>query len=199
VRLERGESGFGFSLTTGDPFLPARISRIVPGGPADTSKCLCTGDIITNVNGEPVLQKSHEELVRLVSKLNTLTLVVGAMPNKKGSQSNPHVHHVTIARQDNTLGFAVTFTAGGLRVCEISPNGPAEKAGYINVGDVIEEINGLNVRSMDKIDTVKLLESCLQVQLSLKEDSSPLPPKRIGSSATLPMNKQVFIYFYDYY
>ncbi len=64
VTLHRHDSGFGFRIVGGtEEGSQVSIGHIVPGGAADVDGRLFSGDEIVAVDGSPVLDTSHHQVV----------------------------------------------------------------------------------------------------------------------------------------
>jgi hypothetical protein len=61
-RVVRGSNGFGMSLKSDVVTRGVRVNDMIVDGPAETAGIL-VGDVITHINGESMLDKSHDEVV----------------------------------------------------------------------------------------------------------------------------------------
>ena len=52
--------------------MQATIGAIVPGGAADLDGRLLVGDEITHINGQPVIDATHHEVIGLMSQAGTM-------------------------------------------------------------------------------------------------------------------------------
>lgn len=57
--------------------IPHKIGRIIPGSPTERSGKLKVGDRISAVNGQSIVDLSHNDIVQLIKQAgNTVTLTV---------------------------------------------------------------------------------------------------------------------------
>ncbi|KAK2521851.1 Magi3 [Columba livia] len=85
VRLQRKENeGFGFVILTSKNkpppgVIPHKIGRVIEGSPADQCGKLKVGDRISAVNGQSIVELSHDSIVQLIKDAgNVVTLTVVA-------------------------------------------------------------------------------------------------------------------------
>ena len=155
----------GFETTDGG----VTFGNVEPaGGPADLAG-LVGGDIITSVDGHPVISEDQiSELLRSIPIGKTVDVVYrrdGETKTTKlttiSKQEMDRLNEVFAARPEGRgrFGFDDDETervpiAGtnmfGVRVDEISPSLPADMAGIKN-GDVIIEFDGVPIRTVDEL------------------------------------------------
>lgn len=71
------ESFFVFAV------IPHKIGRVIEGSPADRCRKLKVGDRISAVNGQSIVELSHDNIVQLIKDAgNTVTLTVIAEEGK---------------------------------------------------------------------------------------------------------------------
>ncbi|XP_062999441.1 membrane-associated guanylate kinase, WW and PDZ domain-containing protein 3 isoform X2 [Elgaria multicarinata webbii] len=94
VVLQRKENeGFGFVILTSKNkpppgVIPHKIGRVIEGSPADHCGKLKVGDRISAVNGQSIIDLSHENIVQLIKDAgNTVTLAVVAEEEHRGPPS----------------------------------------------------------------------------------------------------------------
>ncbi|ETE62199.1 Membrane-associated guanylate kinase, WW and PDZ domain-containing protein 3, partial [Ophiophagus hannah] len=94
VVLQRKENeGFGFVILTSKNkpprgVIPHKIGRVIDGSPADHCGKLKVGDRISAVNGQSIIDLSHENIVQLIKDAgNTVTLTVIAEEEHRGPPS----------------------------------------------------------------------------------------------------------------
>ena len=61
-----------FALKKSHLTTQATIGAIVPGGAADLDGRLQVGDEITHINGQPVIDATHHEVIGLMSQAGTM-------------------------------------------------------------------------------------------------------------------------------
>jgi membrane-associated protease RseP (regulator of RpoE activity) len=155
----------GFETTDGG----VTFGNVEPqGGPADLAG-LVGGDIITSVDGHPVISEDQiTELLRSIPIGKTVDVVYlrdGETKTTKlttiSKQEMDRLNEIFAARPEGRgrFGFDDDETervpiAGtnlfGVRVDEISPSLPADMAGIKN-GDVIIEFDGVPIRTVDEL------------------------------------------------
>jgi len=149
----------------------AQVVDVYPGGPA-ASAGLRSGDRVTTINGRPV--DSYLQLLRKISLLAPGTLVrmgvqrgaaareftarvaerpVRPTPAGAGNELEPQADidrlGLTVADLDSESASRVAArTPFGAWVVQVSPNGPAARAG-VRLGDVVVEAAGQRVASVE--------------------------------------------------
>ncbi|CAK6439177.1 unnamed protein product [Pipistrellus nathusii] len=113
VVLQRKENeGFGFviltSKTTPPPgVIPHKIGRVIEGSPADRCGKLKVGDHISAVNGQSIVDLSHDSIVQLIKDAGaTVTLTVIAEEEHHGPPSGTNSARQSPALQHRPLGPA---------------------------------------------------------------------------------------------
>uniref|UniRef100_A0A8C7A0Q3 Membrane-associated guanylate kinase, WW and PDZ domain-containing protein 3 n=1 Tax=Nothoprocta perdicaria TaxID=30464 RepID=A0A8C7A0Q3_NOTPE len=94
VRLQRKENeGFGFVILTSKNkpppgVIPHKIGRVIEGSPAEQCGKLKVGDRISAVNGQSIVELSHDSIVQLIKDAgNAVTLTVVAEEEHRGPPS----------------------------------------------------------------------------------------------------------------
>nr|XP_055068689.1 membrane-associated guanylate kinase, WW and PDZ domain-containing protein 3 isoform X3 [Misgurnus anguillicaudatus] len=94
ITLHRKENeGFGFVILTSKSkpppgVIPHKIGRIIDGSPTDRCGLLSVGDRISAVNGQSIVELSHNDIVQLIKDAgNTVTLTVVPEDEYKGPPS----------------------------------------------------------------------------------------------------------------
>ncbi|XP_039605239.1 membrane-associated guanylate kinase, WW and PDZ domain-containing protein 3a isoform X2 [Polypterus senegalus] len=107
VLLQRKDNeGFGFVILTSKNkpppgVIPHKIGRIIEGSPTDHCGKLKVGDRISAVNGQSIIDLSHDSIVQLIKDAgNTVTLTVipeedhsGPPSHNSSAQQSPALHH----------------------------------------------------------------------------------------------------------
>ncbi|KAM4571924.1 membrane-associated guanylate kinase, WW and PDZ domain-containing protein 3a [Fundulus diaphanus] len=112
VTLQRKDNeGFGFVILTSKNkpppgVIPHKIGRIIEGSPTDRIGRMNVGDRISAVNGQSIVELSHNDIVQLIKDAgNTVTLTVvpeddGAPPSGANSvKHSPSAQHRAMGQQ----------------------------------------------------------------------------------------------------
>ncbi|MEQ2307742.1 hypothetical protein AMECASPLE_021319 [Ameca splendens] len=112
VTLQRKDNeGFGFVILTSKNkpppgVIPHKIGRIIEGSPTDRIGRMNVGDRISAVNGQSIMELSHNDIVQLIKDAgNTVTLTVvpeddGAPPSGTNSvKHSPSAQHRAMGQQ----------------------------------------------------------------------------------------------------
>lgn len=172
-----------------------------PGSPADLAG-LVGGDIITSVDGHPVIDEDQmTELMRQTpigktveviylrdgeSKKTQLTTISQAELNalERAFSGRPEGRGMFGFESDSTTVVSNPETKTyGVRLDEVSPNGPAELFG-IREGDIITEFGGVPIRTGDELlSRVRRAIPKSQVEITLIRDGQIMKiPVTIGRS-----------------
>ncbi|KAG8589522.1 hypothetical protein GDO81_006428 [Engystomops pustulosus] len=113
VVLQRKENeGFGFVILTSKNkpppgVIPHKIGRVIEGSPADRCRKLKVGDRISAVNGQSIVELSHDNIVQLIKDAgNTVTLTVIAEEEHRGPSSGSNSARQSPAPQHRAMGQA---------------------------------------------------------------------------------------------
>ncbi|XP_073443158.1 membrane-associated guanylate kinase, WW and PDZ domain-containing protein 3 isoform X2 [Dendrobates tinctorius] len=116
VVLQRKENeGFGFVILTSKNkpppgVIPHKIGRVIEGSPADRCRKLKVGDRISAVNGQSIVELSHDNIVQLIKDAgNTVTLTVIAEEEHKGPPSGSNSARQSPAPQHRAMGQAPNY------------------------------------------------------------------------------------------
>ncbi|KAM6237207.1 membrane-associated guanylate kinase, WW and PDZ domain-containing protein 3 isoform 2-T2 [Porphyrio hochstetteri] len=119
VRLQRKENeGFGFVILTSKNkpppgVIPHKIGRVIDGSPADQCGKLKVGDRISAVNGQSIVELSHDSIVQLIKDAgNVVTLTVVAEEDQRGPPSGTNSARQSPAPQHRPLGPAPSIPSG---------------------------------------------------------------------------------------
>ncbi|NWU65836.1 MAGI3 protein, partial [Pterocles burchelli] len=122
VRLQRKENeGFGFVILTSKNkpppgVIPHKIGRVIEGSPADQCGRLKVGDRISAVNGQSIVELSHDSIVQLIKDAgNAVTLTVVAEEEHHGPPSGTNSARQSPAPQHRPLGSAQINAPGADR------------------------------------------------------------------------------------
>ncbi|XP_053106062.1 membrane-associated guanylate kinase, WW and PDZ domain-containing protein 3 isoform X2 [Hemicordylus capensis] len=115
ILLQRKENeGFGFVILTSKNkpppgVIPHKIGRVIEGSPADHCGKLKVGDRISAVNGQSIIDLSHENIVQLIKEAgNTVTLTVVAEEEHRGPPSGTNSAKQSPALQHRPMGTVPT-------------------------------------------------------------------------------------------
>ncbi|XP_004689693.1 PREDICTED: membrane-associated guanylate kinase, WW and PDZ domain-containing protein 3 [Condylura cristata] len=111
VVLQRKENeGFGFVILTSKSkpppgVIPHKIGRVIEGSPADRCGKLKVGDHISAVNGQSIVELSHDSIVQLIKDAGvTVTLTVVAEEEHHGPPSGTNSARQSPALQHRPMG-----------------------------------------------------------------------------------------------
>ncbi|XP_054409989.1 membrane-associated guanylate kinase, WW and PDZ domain-containing protein 3 isoform X2 [Pongo abelii] len=111
VVLQRKENeGFGFVILTSKNkpppgVIPHKIGRVIEGSPADRCGKLKVGDHISAVNGQSIVELSHDNIVQLIKDAGvTVTLTVIAEEEHHGPPSGTNSARQSPALQHRPMG-----------------------------------------------------------------------------------------------
>uniref|UniRef100_A0A8C4VTH8 Membrane-associated guanylate kinase, WW and PDZ domain-containing protein 3 n=1 Tax=Gopherus evgoodei TaxID=1825980 RepID=A0A8C4VTH8_9SAUR len=111
VRLQRKENeGFGFVILTSKNkpppgVIPHKIGRVIEGSPADQCGKLKVGDRISAVNGQSIVELSHDSIVQLIKDAgHVVTLTVIAEEEHRGPPSGTNSARQSPAPQHRPMG-----------------------------------------------------------------------------------------------
>lgn len=123
VILQRKENeGFGFVILTSKSkpppgVIPHKIGRVIEGSPADRCGKLKVGDHISAVNGQSIVDLSHDNIVQLIKDAGvTVTLTVIAEEEHHGPPSGTNSARQSPALQHRPMGQAQANHIPGDRV-----------------------------------------------------------------------------------
>ncbi|XP_051947430.1 membrane-associated guanylate kinase, WW and PDZ domain-containing protein 3-like isoform X1 [Xyrauchen texanus] len=113
ITLQRKDNeGFGFVILTSKNkpppgVIPHKIGRIIDGSPTDRSGRLKVGDRISAVNGQSIIELSHNDIVQLIKEAgNAVTLTVvpeeehsGPPSGTSSAKQSPATQHRAVGQQ----------------------------------------------------------------------------------------------------
>uniref|UniRef100_A0A8C5LT21 Membrane-associated guanylate kinase, WW and PDZ domain-containing protein 3 n=1 Tax=Leptobrachium leishanense TaxID=445787 RepID=A0A8C5LT21_9ANUR len=180
VVLQRKENeGFGFVILTSKNkpppgVIPHKIGRLIEGSPADRCRKLKVGDLISAVNGQLIMELSHDSIVQLIKDAgNTVTLTVIADEEHKGPPSGTNSARQSPASQHRAVGQAQpnygtlernSLDAEGNKGDTyrfLWPDHKSDPAGNrpSQVGDQIVEINGEPTQGITHTRAIELIQA----------------------------------------
>lgn len=123
VILQRKENeGFGFVILTSKSkpppgVIPHKIGRVIDASPADRCGRLKVGDHISAVNGQSIVDLSHDNIVQLIKDAGvTVTLTVVAEEEHHGPPSGTNSARQSPALQHRPMGQAQATHIPGDRI-----------------------------------------------------------------------------------
>ncbi|KAM3872598.1 membrane-associated guanylate kinase, WW and PDZ domain-containing protein 3a [Diretmus argenteus] len=112
VTLQRKDNeGFGFVILTSKNkpppgVIPHKIGRIIEGSPTDRTGQMKVGDRISAVNGQSIMELSHNDIVQLIKDAgNSVTLTVvpeddsGPPSGNSSAKQSPSAQHRAVGQQ----------------------------------------------------------------------------------------------------
>ena len=139
VVIRKKNAKLGINLHA-DPDGSVRISSVCADGAAAMSGCVCAGDIVVTINGQPTAGRSVEDVIRLIA-FHTLSVTLEL-------KAPPHARFVTMTKAAGVpLGISFTGPAGfacdgAARIAKLHPGYTAACSG-LAVGDCVLAINGV--------------------------------------------------------
>uniref|UniRef100_A0A8C5G8E1 Membrane-associated guanylate kinase, WW and PDZ domain-containing protein 3 n=1 Tax=Gouania willdenowi TaxID=441366 RepID=A0A8C5G8E1_GOUWI len=145
VTLQRKEhEGFGFVILTSKNkpppgVIPHKIGRIIEGSPTDRLGQMKVGDRISAVNGQSIMELSHNDIVQLIKDAGTSVTLTVVPEDESASGTNsakqsPSAQHRAVGQQPSFF-----------------PNG--------YVGDQIVEINGEATQGITHTRAIELIQA----------------------------------------
>ena len=135
------------------------IHRLAVGGSADRSGQIHPGDIVVAVDDNDVYKKEFSVCVKLIQGEVGTSVKITVW--KQGNPNNPKQVWLTRTlnpeddqssgsnrSRSRTADIGIEFKAdetGCFQISGLKPDGPAEKSGQVDVGDILYEIDGVKV------------------------------------------------------
>ncbi len=186
IEIERGKLGLGLAIVGGiDTHIPSiLIHDIYENGAAAKDKRLRIGDQLLNCNDYDLKSLKHDEALTILRRQATDYIQLTVY-----RRSNTLIDENTIVDHDNdddkydiiTIDLFKRFGKGlglsivgrrngnGVYVSHIIEDGCADKDGRLMVGDLLLEVNGLNIRTSPYNDVAYLLKTLpAQTKVQLK-------------------------------
>nr|XP_022295952.1 membrane-associated guanylate kinase, WW and PDZ domain-containing protein 3-like isoform X10 [Crassostrea virginica] len=167
ITLQKQETGFGFRIIGGtEEGSQVSVGHIVPNGSADLDGRLRTGDEITHVDGQNVINSSHHRVVGLMTRAGQRGHVtLGVRRRVLGGHAEMYPYDVLVTRRETEgFGFVIISSISkmgsviGESIGKIIENSPAERCGRLHVGDRILAVNGVDISHMHHEDIVNLIK-----------------------------------------
>ncbi|XP_071817085.1 membrane-associated guanylate kinase, WW and PDZ domain-containing protein 3-like isoform X5 [Apostichopus japonicus] len=183
IFLKKGENGFGFRIVGGtEEGTQVSVANIVNGGAADVDGRLQSGDQILYIDGQSVSGASHSKVVTLMNNAGHIGRVslgirriVPLAPRESSSPTHSRSSQSTIIssavdalatevvltrHESEGFGFVVlsSHMKSGTTIGRITKGSPADRNGWLKVGDHIIAINGIDITNMPHKDIVNLIK-----------------------------------------
>ncbi|XP_048740641.1 membrane-associated guanylate kinase, WW and PDZ domain-containing protein 1-like isoform X3 [Ostrea edulis] len=183
ITLQKQEAGFGFRIIGGtEEGSQVSVGHIVPDGSADLDSRLRTGDEITHVDGQTVINSSHHRVVTLMTQAGHRGHVtLGVRRRVFGGHSEIYPYDVLVTRRETEgFGFVIISSISKMGsvigecidrvndwldrkslypwIGKIIENSPAERCGRLHIGDRILAVNGVDISHMHHEDIVNLIK-----------------------------------------
>jgi C-terminal processing protease CtpA/Prc len=172
IEIERGRLGLGLSIIGGtDTHIPSiLVHDIFENGAAYKDNRLCVGDQILSCNDYDLKSLKHEEALNILRRQSTdfIKLTVYRRLNTfahDGSLDDDDKYDVINVDLNKKFGKGLGLSIVGRRngngvyVSHLIEGGCADKDGRLMVGDVLLEVNGLNIRSSPYNSVAYLLKT----------------------------------------
>eukprot|EP00043_Microstomoeca_roanoka_P020312 m.244150 g.244150 ORF g.244150 m.244150 type:complete len:3704 (+) comp17144_c0_seq1:231-11342(+) len=186
VQLRRTDKGYGLRIAKDDDLGVIHITDILPQCTAADK--LAPGDVIVQLDEHPVQELQHEEVLDLLRRKPQVTLVVVALPQRKGSvpalNDNEDIRVVHLVKRAGGYGFTVASDpelGRNARIAAIVEGGVASASGKVFPGDKIIAVNGSDATGLYHDEIIDLLRKSTEIRLALRSDSSPLPAAVVSS------------------
>ena len=122
------------------------IKKVDAGSEAD-KKGVHVGDAVTHINGTPLVGETMAAVGQLVASGGTVELTLASSDGNSSGSAGTSV--VTVTKVAGTkLGLNIGPNSSGkpgIEITKVTPGSPA--AGKLTVGDVIVEINGVDIKA----------------------------------------------------
>ncbi|CAI8031684.1 Glutamate receptor-interacting protein 2 [Geodia barretti] len=166
--LRRSREPFGIGVEGGtDRHQPAHIAHLRPGGVADKSQALQTGDRILSINGTSTEHLMRSEIAALLDNAGNvvnLEIAYEASPDEEEDESGvlKKTAFLTLTRERNSFGFTISGGSKERRpitVSHVAVGSSAFRHGVLKAGDRVLQINGSDVTAVSQLEAVTLLQS----------------------------------------
>ena len=189
-----GSLGIRFRPTLGVGLM---VVELVPGGSSELTGAIFLGDVVKSINGIDVTSMEMPDVMPILGSSDVSELLVDGAPvpphpvaaSTPMPASRPQMLTTKLIKVNKqtgdapgSLGIKFGPTPGvGLRVNGITEGKSAALTGQIFEGDVIESINGVDVRSMEMAGVMPILGQSDVVELGIL--GAPAPPPAVSDDA----------------
>lgn len=164
----------------------ARVVDVLPDGAVAAAKCdIKKGDDIVEVNGETTFDLDHDKVVDLFSSDQTECVIVVQDNHLPMDVVKDYVtgttRTVVLNRGDGGLGLHIAGNQSPFQVSAITPGSAADSSNAVFVGDVIREVNGNPVESLDHDGLISAIQEQNPVTFEFASSEAPLmmEPSRV--------------------
>jgi len=204
------------------------VADLVPGGPAELSGLLEVGDVLHEVDGVDVYKRPAKEVGEFIRGEVGTTICLGlakkkcgsntvyieqveltrgeaTLPDKKRTTNKQVIWDrtptVKETKDNSEAGIGAALgpnNEGNLEFTELVPGGPADTSGAVDVGDVLHEVDGINILGKPVPEVAPMIRGeagtsvCLAIAKDGDEDrmefpvlirDNPEPVKRVTNLA----------------
>lgn len=181
VKLMRSSLGYGMKIRSDPHIRGVRVSDLSPHGAAAQSGQIFIGDIIVEINGRPMLDAQHQDVVAALVERDSVALVLQAGDAVFPAVPAVQRKRVRLQRLSTGLGLKIMAEEKYAKVIELIPNGAAAQEGSIAVGDHIIEVNGVKMADIPKEEMVEAIACRGQTEVIFIVETPA--PKRSKSAA----------------
>ncbi|KAM9384557.1 disks large homolog 4-like isoform 2-T2 [Pholidichthys leucotaenia] len=169
IKLERGNSGLGFSIAGGtdnphigeDPSI--FITKIIPGGAAAQNGRLRVNDCIVRVNETDVREVTHSGAVEALKEAGGLVRLC----IRRRRSLTDRIMDIKLVKGPKGLGFSIAGGVGNqhvpgdnsIYVTKVIEGGAAHKDGRLQIGDKLVAVNGSCLEEVSHEEAVAALKS----------------------------------------
>ena len=162
VTLDASKTRLGIRIVTDDSAGVTQILEVIPGGAAAHSGQVYPGDLIRKVNGTALSNKTHEQVLGLLSQGSIVKLALedGQLPAVASEPvatltapegvTMPEGEQITVqldkAAGDGSLGLRVETSEDGISsISGVNQYGAAQVDGRLRVHDILASVDGVNL------------------------------------------------------
>ncbi|KAK4467984.1 hypothetical protein MN116_008166 [Schistosoma mekongi] len=168
VTLYKTDGGLGFSIVGGSDTVLGNIliHEVHSGGAAARDGRLQVGDRLLAVNGIDLREATQKDATKIIRTANDcIQLIVYRDPEPQYLNHDKfECHNVHLKRDMPGCGFGLSLIdrphySTGTAIGAITENSPAARSNLLEVGDVILEINGWDMRLAKSDEVITLLKN----------------------------------------
>ena len=165
------ETGFGLTLQTSEGVSGVAIQSIAEGSAAKKSGALAPGDVIYQLNKSFALDRSHDDVVAMLSLMTVVDIRVVPADEFRT------LHIASLVKEQGTnLGLSVASdNKGQHRINDIKPASSAYYCENIRYGDAVLAVNGIDAATLSHDELTSMLSNYDMITFVLRSDESDLP------------------------